>query len=426
MATTSDLSKLINKKRRKLMFMEMGAKKSVSDLKESDLKGKKVLVRSDLNVTLDDNFNITDDSCIKNALPTIKYLINYGAKVIICSHLGVPGGPVYIGRYSLKPLVPRLSELLGVEVEMAHGYGGNKVKSLIAGIPEGGVVLLENVRSRKGELINDPEFAMKLASIADLYVNDCFLTAHRTDASSVGVTKFLRPSVAGFLVQKELDYLVGAMWNPKRPFAAIVGGIKLSLKIRVIDYLLEKVDILILGGRMISTFNRASGLPVGSSPVEEDMVDAAKSIIEKAKVKNVSLHLPIDVVIADLLAPDANCKTVAARAIPDGWMIMDIGSDTIKAFNASLDTAKTVVYQGRMGLFNFDKFAHGTTAITMKLAELTEKGVTTIVGGGESIKVLHKLGYADKVSHASTGGVASKELLEGKLLPGIVALDSVC
>ncbi|KAI3862506.1 hypothetical protein MKW92_017721 [Papaver armeniacum] len=400
----------------------MAAKKNVGDLKESDLKGKRVLVRTDFYVPLDDNLNIIDDLNIRNSLPTIKYLINYGAKVIICSHLGVPHGR----RYSLKHLVSRLSELLGVKVEMTNGHMGNTVNRLVAGIPDGGVVLLENVRLFRGEKTNDPALARTLASFADLYVNDCFLTAHRTDASSVGVTKFLRPSVAGFLVQKELDYLVGAISHPKRPFAAIVGGIMLSLKIRVIEYLLEKVDILILGGRMISTFNRANGLPVGSSPVEEDMIDAAKSIIEKAKVRGVVLHLPVDVVIADQFAPDASCKNVAACDIPDGWMILDVGSGSIQAFNASLDTAKTVVYHGSVGVYKFDKFDHGTKAITMKIAELTGKGVTTIVGGGESIIAMHKLGLADKVSHTSTGGVASKELLEGKLLPGIVALDSAC
>ncbi|KAI3837098.1 hypothetical protein MKX03_031044 [Papaver bracteatum] len=420
MATTAtDLRSRVNMERKRLMFMEMGAKRNVGDLKESDLKGKKVLVRADLYVPLDDDFNITDDTNIRNALPTIKYLINYGAKVIICSHLGVPGGC----RYSLRHLLSRLSELLGVRVEMANGCIGDKVQSLVSAVPNGGVVLLENVRFYKGELINDPEFARKLASVADLYVNDCFLTAHRTDASSVGVTKFLRPSVAGFLVQKELDYLVGAVTNPKRPFVAIVGGLRLSLKIRVIEYLLEKVDILILGGRMISTFNRANGLPVGSSPVEEDMIDAAKSIIEKAKVKKVSLHLPIDVVIADKCAPDVNCKTVAACTIPDSWMIMDIGSKSIEAFNAYLDSAKTVVYHGSMGLYQLDKFSYGTNAIAMKLAELSRKGVTTIIGGGDSIVAMNTLGFTDKMNHISTGGVASKDLLEGKLLPSIGALD---
>ncbi|MCL7036332.1 hypothetical protein MKW94_016736 [Papaver nudicaule] len=417
--TTVDLRSLVNKKRKKLSFMEMAAKKCVSDLKESDLKGKKVLLRADFYVPLDVNLNIADDSNIRNALPTIKYLMNYGAIVIICCHLIIPGG----SRYSLKLVVSRLSDLLGVEVEMAHGCIGDKVQSLVNTIPEGGVVLLENVRFYRAELSNDLEFAKRLASIADLYVNDCFITAHRTDASNVGVTKFLRPSVAGFLVQKELDYLVGAVSYPKRPVAAIVGGLSLSLKISVIEYLLEIVDILIIGGSLISTFNRAIGLPVGSSPVEEDMIDAAKLVIEKARVKNVTLQLPIDFVIADQCAPDANCKTVAASAIPDGWTIMDIGSDSIEAFQASLDTASTVVYSGNMGLYKLDKFAHGTKAIAMKVAELSGRGVTTIVGGGDSTVAMHKLGLAKKMSHTSTGGVASKELLEGKLLPGILALD---
>ncbi|KAI3862505.1 hypothetical protein MKW92_017720 [Papaver armeniacum] len=415
-----DLRNRYSMEKNRLMFMEMAAKKNVGDLKESDLKGKRVLVRTDFHVPLDDKLNVTDDTKLINALPTINYLINYGAKVIICSHLGVRR------RHSFKPLVSRLSELLGVKVEMTNGCIGNRVHSLVARIPNGGVVLLENVRLYRGEMKNAPEFARILASYADLYVNDCFLTAHRTDASSVGVTKFLRPSVAGFFVQKELDYLIGAISNPKRPFAAIVGGIKLSYKIRVIEYLLEKVDILILGGRMISTFNKAKGLPVGSSPVEEDMIDAAKSIIEKAKVRGVVLHLPVDVVIADQCVPDASCKTVTEGGISDDWMILDIGSDSFQAFSASLDTAKTVVYHGSVEDYKFDKFDHETKAMAMKLAELTENGVTTIVGGGESIIAMQKLGYADKVSHTSTGGVASDELLEGKLLPGIVALDSRC
>ncbi|KAI3861689.1 hypothetical protein MKX03_030794 [Papaver bracteatum] len=474
MSTTSDLRSLVSKKRNKLLFMEMLAKRSVGDLKESDLKGKRVLVRADLNVTLDDYLKISDDSCIKKVLPTIKYLISYGAKVIICSHLGVPGGR----KYSLRHLVRRLSELLEVKVVMANGCFGDNVQRLVGGIQNGGVVLLENVRFYKGELRNDPVFARKLASVADLYVNDCFLTAQRTDASSVGVTKFLRPSVAGFLVHKiffgDLEFsqpsvlcwfspsplrfrpnlaifntealpsvdiprlsrnltIIGSevpptqlsVLNPKKPFAAVVGGGLLSSKLRLIEYLLEKVDILILGGRMISTFNRANGLPVGSSPVEEDMIDAARLVIEKARVKNVALHLPTDVVIADQLAPDANCRTVGAGAIPDGWILMDIGPESIKAFNASMDTSQTVVYQGTMGKSDFDKFAHGTIAIAKKLAEITSKGVTTIIGGGESLADMDRLGLAEKMSHTSTRGKASKLLLEGRLLSGIVALDNV-
>ncbi|MCL7043192.1 hypothetical protein MKW94_008326 [Papaver nudicaule] len=306
---------------------------------------------------------------------------------------------------------------------MANDCIGEEVEKMVAAIPNGGVLLLENVRFHKEEEKNDPEFAKNLASLADLYVNDAFGTAHRAHASTEGVTKFLRPSVAGFLMQKELDYLVGAVSNPKRPFAAIVGGSKVSSKIGVIESLLEKVDILLLGGGMIFTFYKAQGLPVGSSLVEEDKLDLAKSLMEKAKAKGVSLLLPTDVVIADKFAADANSKTVAASAIPDGWMGLDIGPDSIKTFSASLDTTKTVIWNGPMGVFEMEKFAHGTDAIAKKLAELSGKGVTTIIGGGDSVAAVEKVGLADKMSHISTGGGASLELLEGKPLPGVLALD---
>ncbi|RZC47160.1 hypothetical protein C5167_040115 [Papaver somniferum] len=399
----------------------MATKRSVGDLKEADLQGKKVFVRVDLNVPLDDNSNITDDTRVRAAVPTIQYLISHGARVILSSHLGRPKGVT--PKYSLKPLVPRLSELIGIKVEMANDCIGEEVEKMVAAIPNGGVLLLENVRFYKEEEKNDPEFAKKLASLADLYVNDAFGTAHRAHASTEGVTKFLRPSVAGFLMQKELDYLVGAVSNPKRPFAAIVGGSKVSSKIGVIESLLEKVDILLLGGGMIFTFYKAQGLSVGSSLVEEDKLELASSLMEKAKVKGVSLLLPTDVVIADKFAPDANSKTVAASAIPDGWMGLDIGPDSIKTFSASLDTTQTVIWNGPMGVFEMEKFAYGTDAIAKKLAELSGKGVTTIIGGGDSVAAVEKVGLADKMSHISTGGGASLELLEGKPLPGVLALD---
>ncbi|KAI3830754.1 hypothetical protein C5167_041198 [Papaver somniferum] len=399
----------------------MATKRSVGDLKEADLQGKKVFVRVDLNVPLDDNSNITDDTRVRAAVPTIQYLISHGARVILSSHLGRPKGVT--PKYSLKPLVPRLSELIGIKVEMANDCIGEEVEKMVAAIPNGGVLLLENVRFYKEEEKNDPEFAKKLASLADLYVNDAFGTAHRAHASTEGVTKFLRPSVAGFLMQKELDYLVGAVSNPKRPFAAIVGGSKVSSKIGVIESLLEKVDILLLGGGMIFTFYKAQGLSVGSSLVEEDKLELASSLMEKAKLKGVSLLLPTDVVIADKFAPDANSKTVAASAIPDGWMGLDIGPDSIKTFSASLDTTQTVIWNGPMGVFEMEKFAYGTDAIAKKLAELSGKGVTTIIGGGDSVAAVEKVGLADKMSHISTGGGASLELLEGKPLPGVLALD---
>ncbi|KAK8644050.1 hypothetical protein V6N13_013323 [Hibiscus sabdariffa] len=427
----------------------MATKKSVGALKEADLKGKRVFVRVDLNVPLDDNFNITDDTRVRAAVPTIKYLMGHGSKVILSSHLGRPKGVT--PKYSLKPLVPRLSELLGVEVKMANDCIGAEVEKLVAELPDGGVLLLENVRFYKEEEKNDPEFAKKLASLADVYVNDAFGTAHRAHASTEGVAKFLKPSVAGFLMQKELDYLVGAVANPKKPFAAIVGGSKVSTKIGVIESLLAKVDILLLGGGMIYTFYKAQQHSVGSSLVEEDKLDLATSLLEKAKEKGVSLLLPTDVVIADKFAADANSKVVPASQIPDGWMGLDIGPDSIKTFSEALDTAQTIIWNGPMGVFEFDKFAAGTEVIladqhvelslalvilpkilpalysvqvvAKKLAELSGKGVTTIIGGGDSVAAVEKVGVADKMSHISTGGGASLELLEGKQLPGVLALD---
>ncbi|KAH7654507.1 Phosphoglycerate kinase protein [Dioscorea alata] len=399
----------------------MAAKKSVGDLKGADLKSKRVFVRVDLNVPLDENLNITDDTRIRAAVPTIKYLMEHSARVILSSHLGRPKGVT--PKYSLKPLVPRLSELLGVNVEMANDCIGEEVEKMVAALPDGGVLLLENVRFHKEEEKNDPEFSKKLASLADLYVNDAFGTAHRAHASTEGVAKFLKPAVAGFLMQKELDYLVGAVANPKKPFAAIVGGSKVSTKIGVIESLFEKVDILILGGGMIFTFYKAQGYSVGSSLVEEDKLDLATALIEKAKTKGVSLLLPTDVVIADKFAADANSKVVPASEIPDGWMGLDVGPDSIKTFSETLDTTQTIIWNGPMGVFEFEKFAAGTEAIAKKLADLTGKGATTIIGGGDSVAAVEKAGLADKMSHISTGGGASLELLEGKPLPGVLALD---
>ncbi|KAK4253541.1 hypothetical protein QN277_010200 [Acacia crassicarpa] len=398
----------------------MATKRSVSTLKEADLKGKRVFVRVDLNVPLDDNLNITDDNRVRAAVPTIKYLMGYGAKVILSSHLGRPKGVT--PKYSLKPLVPRLSELLGVEVKMANDCIGEEVEKLVAQLPEGGVLLLENVRFYKEEEKNDPEFAKKLASLADLYVNDAFGTAHRAHASTEGVAKYVKPAVAGFLMQK-LDYLVGAVANPKKPFAAIVGGSKVSTKITVIESLLGKVQILLLGGGMIYTFYKAQGYSVGSSLLEEEQLHLATSLLEKAKAKGVSILLPTDVVVADKFAADADSKVVPASGIPDGWMGLDIGPDSIKTFGEALDKTQTIIWNGPMGVFEFEKFAKGTEAIAKKLAELTGKGVTTIIGGGDSVAAVEKAGLADKMSHISTGGGASLELLEGKSLPGVLALD---
>ncbi|CAL9751157.1 unnamed protein product [Musa acuminata subsp. burmannicoides] len=399
----------------------MATKKSVGALTEADLKGKKVFVRVDLNVPLDENLKVTDDTRIRASVPTIKYLMERGARIILASHLGRPKGVT--PKYSLKPVVPRLSELLGVNVAMANDCIGVEVEKLISALPDGGVLLLENVRFYKEEEKNDPEFAKKLASLADLYVNDAFGTAHRAHASTEGVTKYLKPSVAGFLMQKELDYLVGAVSNPKKPFAAIVGGSKVSTKIGVMESLLEKVDILILGGGMIFTFYKAQGYSVGSSLVEEDKLNLATSLLEKAKSKGVSLLLPTDVVVADKFAADAESKIVPASGIPDGWMGLDIGPDSIKSFSGTLESTKTIIWNGPMGVFEYEKFAVGTEAIAKKLADLSGSGVTTIIGGGDSVAAVEKVGLAAKMSHISTGGGASLELLEGKTLPGVLALE---
>eukprot|EP00897_Mesotaenium_endlicherianum_P004786 jgi/Mesen1/4335/ME000022S03615 len=397
------------------------AKKSVGDLTEADLKGKRVLIRADLNVPLDDQFNITDDTRIRAAIPTIQYLTGKGAKVLLSSHLGRPKGVTE--KFRLTPLVARLSELLGAPVEKADDCIGAEVEAKVAKLADGSVLLLENVRFYPEEEKNDAEFAKKLAANADLYVNDAFGTAHRAHASTAGVTEFLKPSVAGFLLQKELDYLDGAVSNPNRPFAAIVGGSKVSSKIGVIESLLNNVDILLLGGGMIFTFYKAQGLSVGSSLVEEDKLDLARSLMKKAEEKGVKLLLPTDVVVANKFAPDADSQTVAASAIPDGWMGLDIGPDSVKTFNEALDTTKTVIWNGPMGVFEFDKFAVGTESVAHKLAELSGKGVTTIIGGGDSVAAVEKVGVAEKMSHISTGGGASLELLEGKVLPGVAALD---
>ncbi|RVW89680.1 Phosphoglycerate kinase, chloroplastic [Vitis vinifera] len=374
------------------------------------LHGKKVFVRVDLNVPLDDNQKITDDTRVRAAIPTIKYLIDNGAKVILSSHLGRPKGVT--PKFSLAPLVPRLSELLGIQIVKADDCIGPEVEKLVTALPDGGVLLLENVRFYKEEEKNEPEFAKKLASIADLYVNDAF-----------------EGGIPGSCSLPEPNWTIslGAVSSPKRPFAAIVGGSKVSSKIGVIESLLEKCDILLLGGGMIFTFYKAQGLSVGSSLVEEDKLSLATSLLEKARQKEYLSCYPTDVVIADKFAPDANSKIVPASAIPDGWMGLDIGPDSIKIFNEALETTKTVIWNGPMeclSLISLQKEQwYARIAVAKKLAELSGKDVTTIIGGGDSVAAVEKVGVADVMSHISTGGGASLELLEGKELPGVVALD---
>ncbi|MEM9905299.1 MAG: phosphoglycerate kinase [Cyanobacteria bacterium P01_D01_bin.44] len=388
----------------------------------SDVSGKRVLMRADFNVPLDDQGNITDDTRIRAALPTIQDLTGKGAKVILSSHFGRPKGKV-VDSMRLTPVANRLSELLGQTVVKCDDCIGDAVKAAVDGLQDGQVALLENVRFYEGETSNDPAFAEKLAANADLYVNDAFGTAHRAHASTEGVTKYLSPAVSGFLIEKELKYLQSTIDNPQRPLAAIVGGSKVSSKIGVIETLLEKVDKLFIGGGMIFTFYKARGLSVGKSLVEEDKLELAKTLEAKAKEKGVDLLLPTDVVVADNFAPDANAQTVSIDSIPDGWMGLDIGPDSIKVFQSALSDCKSVIWNGPMGVFEFDKFAAGTEAIANTLAELTGTGCITIIGGGDSVAAVEKVGVAEKMSHISTGGGASLELLEGKTLPGIAALD---
>ncbi|MCT7949420.1 phosphoglycerate kinase [Ancylothrix sp. C2] len=396
-------------------------KKTVANLSESDLAGKRVLVRADFNVPLDDSGNITDDTRIRAALPTIQDLAGKGAKVILCSHFGRPKGVEE--KYRLTPVSARLSELLGKTVVKCDDCIGDEVAAAISNMQNGDVALLENVRFYPDEEKNNPEFAAKLAANADLYVNDAFGTAHRAHASTEGVTKYLKPSVAGYLIEKELQYLQAAIENPQRPLAAIIGGSKVSSKIGVIETLLEKCDKLIIGGGMVFTFFKARGLNVGKSLVEEDKLELAKTLEAKAKEKGVQLLLPTDVVVADKFAADANSQVVSIENIPDGWMGLDIGPDSVKFFQEALADCKAVIWNGPMGVFEIDKFAVGTEAIARTLAELTPKGTTTIIGGGDSVAAVEKVGLAEQMSHISTGGGASLELLEGKVLPGIAALD---
>ena len=391
------------------------SKKTIQDI---DLKGKKVLVRCDFNVPMDENQNITDNRRIVAALPTIRYLIEQNCKIILSSHLGRPKGEVK-PEFSLAPVAKELSKLLGQEVLMAKDVIGESAKSLAANLQEGQVMLLENVRFHREETDNDPEFAKQLASMAEVFVNDAFGTAHRAHASTEGVSHYL-PSVSGFLIEKELKFLGDALNNPERPFVAILGGAKVSDKIGVIDSLLEKVDTLMIGGGMAYTFFKAQGYEVGNSLCEPDKCELALSLMEKAKNKGVKLMLPVDTKIGKEFKPDTESKTVAWTEIPEGWEGFDIGEKTIEMFKNELKTAKTVVWNGPLGLFEFDQFAIGTNEIAHALAEID---ATTIIGGGDSAAAVEKAGLADKMTHISTGGGASLEFLEGKKLPGIECLQ---
>ena len=390
-------------------------KKTVRDI---NLKGKKVLVRCDFNVPLDENFNITDNRRIVGALPTIKYLLDNDCKIILCSHLGRPKGQVK-KEFSLAPVAKELSRLLGKEVKLADDIIGESAKTLTANMKNGDIVLLENVRFDAREEANDPEFAKELASLAEVYVNDAFGTAHRAHSSTAGVAAYL-PAVSGFLMEKEINFLGTALENPARPFVAILGGKKVSDKIGVIDSLLEKVDTLMIGGGMAYTFFKSMGYNVGDSICELDKLDLAKELMEKAKAKGVKLMLPVDTRVGKEFKEDTESKVVPYTQIPDGWEGFDIGTETIKMYEEELKKAKTVIWNGPVGLFEFDQFAIGTNSLAKCLGSL--EGVTTIIGGGDSAAAIEKLGIGDKFTHISTGGGASLEFLEGKKLPGVECL----
>ena len=389
-------------------------KKTVRDI---DLKGKKVFVRCDFNVPMDENQNITDNTRIVAALPTIKYLLEQNCKLILASHLGRPKGE-FKPEFSLAPVAKELSKLLGKEVIMAKDVIGEDACEKAANLKEGEILLLENVRFHKEETDNDPEFCKKLASMAEVYVNDAFGTAHRAHASTTGIASYL-PAVSGFLIEKELKFLGNAVNNPERPFVAILGGAKVSDKIGVIDSLLEKVDTLMIGGGMAYTFFKAQGYEVGNSICEMDKLDLAKEAMEKAKQKGVKFMLPVDTKVGKEFKPDTESKIVSYTEIPADWEGFDIGPETIKMFEEELRKAKTVVWNGPLGLFEFDQFAIGTNSIAKVLSEID---ATTIIGGGDSAAAVKKAGLEDKMTHISTGGGASLEFLEGKKLPGIEAL----
>jgi phosphoglycerate kinase len=389
------------------------AKLSVRDL---DLKGRRVLMRVDFNVPLEKGV-IADDTRIRAALPTIRYVIERGGKLILMSHLGRPKGPD--PKLSLKPVAQRLGELLGKEVKMAPDCIGPEVEEIVAEMKEGDVILLENLRFHKGETANDPEFARKLASLCDLYVNDAFGTAHRAHASTEGVTRFVPQAAAGFLMEKEIEYLSKAVQSPEHPFVVILGGAKVSDKIGVLTNMLERADAILIGGGMAYTFLKAQGYGVGRSLLEKDKLDLAREIMEKARQIGVEFKLPATTVIADRFASDANSTVVKSTEIPKGWIGVDIGPETVEEFSEVIEKAKMIVWNGPLGVYEFDKFAKGTIAIAKLLAE---SDAITIIGGGDCVAAVHKAGVADKMTHISTGGGASLEFLEGKELPGIAAL----
>jgi phosphoglycerate kinase len=393
--------------------------KTIDDIQ---LKGKKALVRVDFNVPMTDDLKIADDKRIVESLPTIRKILDSGGIPILMSHLGRPkGGPN--PEFSLRPVAIHLGTLLSTTVQFAADCIGKETKQMVAALNPGDILMLENLRFHPEEEKNDPEFAKELAGYGDVYVNDAFGTAHRAHASTAGVTKFLSPCVAGYLMKKEIDYLTQAVASPRRPYVAILGGAKISGKIDVIQNILPKVDVLVIGGGMAFTFFQAQGLEVGDSLVEQEKISLAKHILDEVKASNRRMILPIDCVVADKFDNTAQRKTVPITKIPAGWRGLDIGPETIQLIGLQIKNARTIVWNGPMGVFEMPNFANGTLGIAKLLAEATKEGATTIVGGGDSAAAVVQMGFEASISHVSTGGGASLEFLEGKQLPGLVALD---
>lgn len=394
-------------------------KKTIDDV---SLKGKRVIVRVDFNVPLDEQGRITDDTRVVESLPTIRKILTEGGRAVLMSHLGRPKGKPK-PEFSLKPVAAHLSKLLGQQVALAPDCIGPQVKSMADALADGQCLLLENLRFHNEEEANDPGFARELANLGDVYVNDAFGTAHRGHASTEGITQFLKTSVAGYLMQKELDYLGRAVGNPARPYAAILGGAKISGKIDVIQNLMNRVDVLLIGGGMMFTFYKAQGLEIGKSLLEADKVDLARKILDDARARKIRLLLPVDCVVGEKMEEGTATRTVNAQSIPKEWMGLDIGPETVRMFAEEIRKAKTVVWNGPMGVFEIPTFAKGTNEVAKALARATGEGAVTIVGGGDSAAAIAQAGLEKKVSHVSTGGGASLELLEGKTLPGVAALN---
>lgn len=388
-----------------------------------ELKNKRIVVRVDFNVPLDENLNVTDDNRIVESLPTIKKIVADGGKAILMSHLGRPKGKVN-PKYSLKPVADRLAQLLDQEVKFAPDCIGEEVEKLANGMKSGEVLLLENLRFHTEEEANDPAFAEKLSKVADIYVNDAFGSAHRAHASTEGITKFVKSAVSGYLMQKELDYLGSALSAPVRPYCAILGGAKISGKIDVINNIIDKVDTLIIGGGMAYTFFKAMGYEIGTSLLEAEKVDLAKELLEKIKSKRLNFLLPVDVRVTSEFSNESPAETVQVDKMPSDKMGLDIGPETIKLFSEAIKKSKTVVWNGPMGVFEFDNYALGTDAISKALVDATVAGCITVVGGGDSAAAIAKAGLKEKVTHVSTGGGASLEFLEGKVLPGVDVLNN--